>query len=165
MPAGGYQKPNMPAAVSGPGQYSQRTDGQPGTTPKQAARYVSGLPQGEGKKFNAEVAGAAPMAAAPSVPVAPVPSTPTPQLPPPTSLMAPTERPNEPLTAGMDFGNGPGSEVLQYPKTAAMQNNADLQRAKAIRDTLAPMIDRGDASNAARLLFRKLDAMIPKENI
>jgi hypothetical protein len=161
---GGYRKPGMPAAVSGPGKYSQRTDGQPGTTPKQAARYVSGLPQGEGKAFNSEVVGAAPMAAAPSTPTAqPVP--PMPMMKPPTPLTAPTERPNEPLTAGVDFGDGPGAEVLQYPKIVAMQNNADLQRAKAIRDTLAPMIDRGDASNAARLLFRKLDAMIPKENI
>ena len=33
-----------------------------------------------------------------------------------TSLTAPTERPNEPITTGMDFGAGPGSEALNLPR-------------------------------------------------
>jgi hypothetical protein len=33
-------------------------------------------------------------------------------LPPVTPLTAPTQRPDEPLTAGMPFGAGPGSEAL-----------------------------------------------------
>lgn len=33
----------------------------------------------------------------------------------PMGLAAPTERPNEPLTAGMDMGAGPGSEILDSP--------------------------------------------------
>lgn len=33
----------------------------------------------------------------------------------PTGLAAPTDRPNEPLTAGMDMGAGPGSEILDNP--------------------------------------------------
>lgn len=33
MPRGGYQKPSKPAAVSGPGKFSKRTDGQPSRAP------------------------------------------------------------------------------------------------------------------------------------
>ena len=33
----------------------------------------------------------------------------------PVGLAAPTERPAEPITAGMDMGAGPGSEMLQSP--------------------------------------------------
>ena len=32
------------------------------------------------------------------------------------ALRAPTERPREPLTAGMAFGEGPGPEALQTPE-------------------------------------------------
>jgi hypothetical protein len=31
-------------------------------------------------------------------------------------LTAPSQRPNEPLTAGVDFGAGPGSEILNLPQ-------------------------------------------------
>jgi hypothetical protein len=33
----------------------------------------------------------------------------------PVGLAAPTERPDEPITAGMDMGPGPGSEILESP--------------------------------------------------
>lgn len=32
---------------------------------------------------------------------------------PPTSLYAPTQRPSEPLTAGLPIGAGPGPEVIR----------------------------------------------------
>ena len=44
-------------------------------------------------------------------------------------LAAPTARPDEPITAGMDFGGGPGSEAL------ALQNQRTLSQ------ILASMID------------------------
>jgi hypothetical protein len=59
---GGYRRPNNPAQVSGPGALSQRTDGKPGETMKQAQRYISGMPYGEAGELNA-VAGSAPLAA------------------------------------------------------------------------------------------------------
>jgi len=42
---------------------------------------------------------------------------------------APTERPDEPITAGMDFGAGPGSEALNLPAE------------RSLSEILASMID------------------------
>jgi hypothetical protein len=41
-------------------------------------------------------------------------------LTPITPLTAPTERPDEPLTSGMDFGVGPGSEALALPQERSL---------------------------------------------
>jgi len=50
---GGYQRPTTPAAVSGVGAGSQRTDGNPSAgDPVQAAKYLSGLPYGQNKVLN-----------------------------------------------------------------------------------------------------------------
>lgn len=96
---GGYRAPSNPAAISGPGALSQRTDG----GPTQGARYVSGLPYGQGQEtYSNQVA--APMAGSPFTPMEM-----------PTELMAPTSRPNEPITAGIDIGEGPGSSSLRLP--------------------------------------------------
>lgn len=99
---------NNPANVSATG-----GAGQSGT---QAAKYIPGLPYGQGQTTMAQQQ-AAPMAG------------PTPPLPAITPLTAPTERPNEPVTAGMDFGAGPGSEVLNLP------------RERSLSEVLASMID------------------------
>ena len=80
--------------VSGPGALSQRTD------------MVASDPNVYGdRKATQELMSAAPMAKAQSVPSAP----------PITSLFAPTERPNEPVTAGNPLGAGPGPEALNLP--------------------------------------------------
>ena len=100
MAQGGYRKPENPAPVSGPGALSQRTDG----GPTQPAKYISGLPYGEGQATYDQQT-AAPMARNNS------PQS-TMQLPEPTPLMAPTQRPDEPVTAGIDIGPGAGSEVM-----------------------------------------------------
>lgn len=101
---------NNPANVSGTG-----GAGQAGTQP---ARYISGMAYGEGQATMAQQT-AAPMAGSPA----------TPMMPPVTPLTAPTERPDEPLTAGMDFGAGPGSEALNLP------------RERSLSEVLASMID------------------------
>lgn len=90
---GGYQRPAQPAAVSGPGAMSQRTDGQPGETATQAARYISGGSYGEGQEMMA-LQQSGPMAADAGMPL-------------PPSLAEPTERPDEPITYGAPFGAGP----------------------------------------------------------
>jgi hypothetical protein len=100
MAQGGYRKPENPAPVSGPGALSQRTDG----GPTQPAKYISGLPYGEGQATYDQQT-AAPMARNNS----PEPAL---QMPEPTPLMAPTERPDEPVTAGINSGPGAGSEVM-----------------------------------------------------
>jgi len=88
---------NNPANVSGTG-----GAGQSGT---QAAKYIPGLPYGQGQETMEDLE-CIPMAG----------PTPVPSLPSVTPLTAPTERPNEPLTHGMDFGPGAGSEALNLPQ-------------------------------------------------
>lgn len=88
--------------VSGIGSMSERTDLNVSSQP---ARYISGLPQGQGQATYDQQT-AAPMAAVNDV-----------ALPPITELLAPTGRPSEPITAGADFGPGPGSEVVSIPNT------------------------------------------------
>jgi len=95
---GGYRAPSNPAPVSGPGALSQRTDG----GPTQGATYISGLPYGQGQETYANQV-AAPMAGNSYA------------MEMPTELMAPTQRPNEPITSGIDIGAGPGSEALNLP--------------------------------------------------
>ncbi len=95
---GGYRAPSNPAPVSGPGALSQRTDG----GPTQGATYIPGLPYGQGQETYANQV-AAPMAGNSYA------------MEMPTELMAPTQRPNEPITSGIDIGAGPGSEALNLP--------------------------------------------------
>lgn len=102
---GGYRRPGAPAPVSGPGQLSRRTDG----GPQQTTVPMTGMAYGENADFN-DIQSSAPLAATPSVSrtqtrrnktaSAPVAATP---------LFAPTQYPDEPVTAGVDFGPGPGS--------------------------------------------------------
>lgn len=99
---GGYRKPGTPAPVSGPGALSKRTDG----------RVAEGFAYGMNKQINEQAAGA-PMAKV--VTAAARPMNVAPQLPPVTPITAETERPEEPITAGIDFGAGPGSEALALP--------------------------------------------------
>lgn len=48
--------------------------------------------------------------------------TPVPALPPITSLTAPTERPNEPITTGITAGAGAGPEALMLPPNLTPDN-------------------------------------------
>jgi hypothetical protein len=116
MAQGGYRKPENPAPVSGPGALSQRTDG----GPTQPAQYISGLPYGEGQATYDQQT-AAPMVSN---------NTPQPtlQMPEPTPLMAPSERPDEPVTAGIDVGPGPGSEVMMDRPNQAYTLTQTLQQ-------------------------------------
>jgi hypothetical protein len=88
--------------VSGIGSMSERTDLNVSSQP---ARYISGLPQGQGQATYDQQT-AAPMAAVNDVAMVPI-----------TQITAPTARPNEPITAGVDFGAGPGSEAINLPNT------------------------------------------------
>ena len=126
---GGYRKPSNPAPISGPGALSQRTDG----GPTQPARYMSGLPYGEGQQ-NYDNQVAAPMA-----------GNPVPQMEMPTPLMAPTARPNEPITAGVNIGDGPGSEAM-----GRLPN-----KAYTLTEVFRNLIQY-DASGDAELVYRNL---------
>jgi len=152
MARGGYQRPTSPAPVSGPGALAQRTDGGPGS--KQASRYISGLPYGEGQQMMATQASAPMEAAAPS------PSTPSPltianagtnsspqppvQPAPITPLGAPTQRPHEPVTSGSNLGMGPdmASLGLPSPAIAQQQNAAGVVRALASANNSSPALQQ-----------------------
>lgn len=118
---GGYRKPTNPAAVSGPGAHSARTDGQViSTAPDQA--------YGDAKQ-QALQQQTAPMGAATPLPPAPSISGPAagdsgPPSGNPNQYMAggfadPTNRPEEPVTHGVPIGMGAGSEALSLGPAAA----------------------------------------------
>lgn len=129
---GGYRKPENPAPVSGPGALSQRTDG----GPTQGAKYMSGMPYGQ-NTYDQQTA--APMAAAQPAPTAP-------EIAMPTPLMAPTERPDEPITAGINRGEGPGSEVMMDRPSPPTKTLADV-----MRDLI-----RFDSTGDTELIYRAL---------
>lgn len=117
---------NNPANISATG-----GNGQSGN-PTQGAKYMPGMPYGENTMAQQT---AAPMAGK-AEPKA---------MPMPTELFAPTTRPNEPITSGVDIGDGPGSEAL-----GTMPN-----RAYSIVDTIKQLIPF-DPSGDAELIYRKL---------
>jgi len=94
---GGYRQPANPAPVSGPGALSQRTDGGAMDGMTQPMQKYTGFNYGDNKELNDQQAGA-PMAGMPS----------TPDL---LSLDAPTAFPDEPISAGADYGPGPGLDL------------------------------------------------------
>ena len=96
---------NPKAGVSGPGKYSVRTD----------KLQLGSTSYGEGKETQ-EIKSGAPLAKTadtrPSV----------------TPLYAPTERPDEPVTAGIDQGAGPGSNALMVNQPDDYTNfNTNIQ--------------------------------------
>ena len=115
---GGYRRPNKPAPVSGPASLSKRTD----DGRKQAVRYMAGGQYGEGKRILEQQQGA-PMAGKPEVnPALNRPNlTPvvTPEQPL-VGLFSPSQRPDEPISYGSNFGEGPGTEILN---TQSQANN------------------------------------------
>jgi hypothetical protein len=126
---------NNPANVSGVG-----GAGQSGT---QAPQYISGLPYGQGQATMQQQQ-SAPMAGSPMPTAAPMPM---PSLPSVTPLTASTERPDEPLTAGMDFGPGPGSEALNLPKqrglSEILSSMIDLDPTGDVQDLYDFVASRG----------------------
>ena len=105
--------------TSGPGKYAKRIDRMP------ANAY------GE-QKQTAEIASGAPLARTPDV--RPAPASEVKQaatMGEVTPLFAPTQRPSEPITAGIDLGPGPGSDALMMKSTFSESK---------LSDTLARML-------------------------
>lgn len=108
---GGYRKPSSPAAVSGPGALSARTDGGP------AKMNLTGMSYGEAGALN-DMQSQAPMSApsggggAPPAPVTP-----------PTAIGDPSAYPGQPVTSGADAGAGPTSADigLSQPRGAELR--------------------------------------------
>jgi hypothetical protein len=140
---GGYRKPSNPAPVSGPSSMSRRTDG------RQGARYMSGGSYGEGQDMM-DLQTSAPMSetrtSAPRMqaPTAAPSSAMAPQMVP---LSAPTQRPNEPVTAGSPFGPGPGPTI-----TDVSPNDGSL--AATLRK-LVPYDDSGQMRSFLQLALER----------
>jgi hypothetical protein len=139
-PWGGKRTPASPKPVSGPGRLSQRTDG----GPQQVQAQMSGMPYGENAEFNT-MQSEAPMSATPAMrpsrggraasggarsgsPMSP--------------LFAPTQRPDEPLTAGAPFGPGDGPP-MSFPQSQRSQVSSTLSKASQYSkdSTLARMAE------------------------
>lgn len=99
---------NPMQGVSGPGKFAKRTDLQ-----YQPDAY------GEGVQYAADKAGAPLARASKSPMLSQAPIVPAGQSAAPQSvgLFEPTQRPNEPITHGVDVGPGAGSEVLSMRKS------------------------------------------------
>ena len=98
---------NPKAGVSGPGKYSVRTD----------SLRMGSTSYGEGID-TAAIKSGAPLAKTPDqrpMPAAEVRDAA--MQAPAIDLFAPTQKPNEPVTAGVDMGAGPGASALMMAKT------------------------------------------------
>lgn len=82
-----------------------------------------------------------------AVPLAPGPAVTPDQV---TPMDAPTNRPGEPVTAGMALGPGPGPEALAFPPAAIQWQNT--------RDSVGQMAAAPGASPALQLLSQRLQA-------
>ena len=92
---GGYQQPSNPAPVSGPGALSQRTDGGAVDGMSQPKQKYTGFDYGQNSEINAQQSGADLFGGY---------STPSFNM----DLNAPTAFPDEPISAGANYGEGPG---------------------------------------------------------
>lgn len=140
---GGYRRPSKPAPVSPPGKYARRTDGRPGQVLSAAPDQDYGaIKQQLDQQRVAPLGAAAPMPA----PAAAAPQgnagalsgqTPSPYTG--GAFNAPSARPNEPVTAGVPMGAGPGPEALSFPtfNQAARPDGSmtNLLRQLSVRDT------------------------------
>lgn len=121
---------NNPANISATGGNGQSPN------PTQAAKYIPGLPYGQGQETYSQQT-SAPMAGKPEFSI--------PSLPPMPSLNDVTTRPNEELSAGIDSGPGPGSEVMRNVPN----------RAPSLIDTIRHLA-QFDPSGDAELIYRNL---------
>lgn len=108
MAQGGYRAPRKPAPVSGPGSLSRRTDG-----PGQPMRDLPNAAYGEAQEF-ADIQAGAQMAES--------------RMPQVVPLDAPTQRPDEPVTAGSPSGPGVGPEAIGVGMTNREQSAVDARQ-------------------------------------
>jgi len=129
MARGGYRQPSNPAPVSGPGALSKRTDGGATEGMTQPARNYTGGAYGDNKATADQQSGA---------PLAGVNLTPT------IPLHVPSQRPNEPVTTGINSGPGAGTESRVLPN-----------QAPTLIDTIKHLA-QFDPSGDAELVYRQL---------
>jgi hypothetical protein len=139
--------------------YAVSATGGSGNTRTQGARAMTGGEYGDNQAMM-ELQTSAAMNASPTMPSGP--SQGRPQRAPMgqqlTQLDAPTDRPEEPLTTGIDMGDGSGSEVM-YSNESTL-NTEDRQRMIDALPTLAILAESPSASNAFRNYVRYLRSVL-----
>lgn len=114
MPRGGYQKPSKPAAVSGPGKFSRRTDGkitEPDIDKERGLQYGDRQASVDAQRIAKTAVGAGARVASPAG-RRPTGGPRTGSKLPPWFSTTPDTNPSEPTTAGLSMGPGPGPESL-----------------------------------------------------
>lgn len=101
------------AGASGPGKYSKRTDMSLGSTSYGEGGETAALNTAAAKSKTRGIADD--VGGRPSNPLTPV-----------TPLFAPSERPEEPITNGIDMGPGAGSEALMMQSQFAQRKLSDI---------------------------------------
>ena len=139
--------------------YAVSATGGSGNAGTQGAQAMTGGEYGDNQAMM-ELQTSAAMNASPTMPVSP--SQGRPQRAPSgqslTQLDAPTDRPDEPLTTGIDMGDGAGSEVM-YANNSTL-NTEDRQRMIEALPTLAILAESPSASNAFRNYVRYLRGVL-----
>ena len=145
---GGKRTPRNPAPVSAPGALSRRTDG----GPQQSNPRMSGMPYGENQDFE-EMQSGAPMSASPTAKRAGGKAKAAPQGRGATPLFEPTQRPDEPVTAGAPFGPGDGPSRQMNNTEQAV---ADAKVIGKYLPDLMSMADQPDTPDGFRRFVRHL---------
>lgn len=139
--------------------YAVSATGGSGNAGTQAAKAMTGGQYGEAKDMM-ELQTSAAMNASPTMPMTP--SSGRPQMAPTgqqvVPLDAPTQRPNEPVTTGIDMGAGAGSEVM-YANDKGLESE-DRQRMMMALPTLSILAESPSASNAFRNYVRYLRSVL-----
>lgn len=143
MPSGGPRPPAKPSPVSGPGRLSKRTDGGPGAK----LSVANDLPYGERQETLSQER-IAPMATTPAPSPDAMPGG-APQGGPAQgmNLGAPSARPDEPITHGVDIGGGAGAEVMPVQQQPAYQALGPMSQMLA-------QLSVGDRSGALAQLYQ-----------
>jgi hypothetical protein len=148
---------NRPTA--GQNNYAVSATGGSGNSGTQPAKAMTGGQYGENKDMQ-ELQTSAPMNASPTY--AATPSMGRPQSAPTgqqiVPLDAPTQRPDEPVTTGVDTGPGAGSEVM-YAKDQTLATE-DRKRMLTALPTLSLLAESPSASNAFRTYVRYLRSVL-----
>jgi hypothetical protein len=135
---------NPLAGPAGPGKYSTRTDNlQMGSTAygegKETEAIKSGAPKSKTRGIADNVGGRPVTNVLAQAPVTP--------------LFAPSQRPDEPATTGIDIGPGAGSEALAMPK----QDDTNFRTAiSEYRPVLNFISDQPNTSPETRAAIKKL---------
>jgi hypothetical protein len=140
--------------------YAVSATGGSGNSGTQAAKAMTGGQYGENKDMM-ELQTAEPLNASPTFPSSPSRGRPqvAPTGQPLTQLDAPTDRPNEPVTTGINMGTeGAGSEVM-YANDSTL-NAEDRKRMLTALPTLAILAESPSASNAFRNYVRYLRSVL-----